>query len=126
LAGHLARMDGTRGVHPVLVGKPEGKRPIFTVLLTLYATFTFVFLNISVSVLMLLLKNVKLDHNLLVGWGRLTLGLGSCDIIKVVTVVVSYFLDEFGFFIEFSLEKGILRNLFTRKLFVRVGMDYYV
>ncbi|KDR24435.1 hypothetical protein L798_06502, partial [Zootermopsis nevadensis] len=27
-AGHLARMDGTRGVHRVLVGKPEGKRPL--------------------------------------------------------------------------------------------------
>jgi hypothetical protein len=26
-AGHVARMDGTRGVHRVLVGKPEGKRP---------------------------------------------------------------------------------------------------
>ncbi|KDR10035.1 hypothetical protein L798_15697 [Zootermopsis nevadensis] len=25
-AGHVARMDGTRGVHPILVGKPEGKR----------------------------------------------------------------------------------------------------
>ncbi|KDR21941.1 hypothetical protein L798_00493, partial [Zootermopsis nevadensis] len=27
-AGHVARMDGTRGVHRVLVGKPEGKRPL--------------------------------------------------------------------------------------------------
>ncbi|KDR13745.1 hypothetical protein L798_12144 [Zootermopsis nevadensis] len=25
-AGHVERMDGTRGVHQVLVGKPEGKR----------------------------------------------------------------------------------------------------
>ncbi|KDR22837.1 Putative uncharacterized transposon-derived protein F52C9.6, partial [Zootermopsis nevadensis] len=28
LVGHVARMDGTRGVHRVLVGKPEGKRPL--------------------------------------------------------------------------------------------------
>ncbi|KDR15570.1 Putative uncharacterized transposon-derived protein F52C9.6 [Zootermopsis nevadensis] len=27
-AGHVAHMDGTRGVHRVLVGKPEGKRPL--------------------------------------------------------------------------------------------------
>jgi hypothetical protein len=27
-AGHVALMDGTRGVHRVLVGKPEGKRPL--------------------------------------------------------------------------------------------------
>ncbi|KDR23576.1 hypothetical protein L798_12400 [Zootermopsis nevadensis] len=27
-AKHVARMDGTRGVHRVLVGKPEGKRPL--------------------------------------------------------------------------------------------------
>ncbi|KDR24142.1 hypothetical protein L798_08970 [Zootermopsis nevadensis] len=27
-AGHVARMDGTRGVHRVLVGKPEEKRPL--------------------------------------------------------------------------------------------------
>ncbi|KDR21913.1 hypothetical protein L798_00464, partial [Zootermopsis nevadensis] len=27
-AGHVARMDGTSGVHRVLVGKPEGKRPL--------------------------------------------------------------------------------------------------
>jgi transcription termination factor 2 len=27
-AGHVARMDGTRGLHQVLVGKPEGKRPL--------------------------------------------------------------------------------------------------
>jgi hypothetical protein len=27
-AGHVARMDGTRGVHRVLVGKPERKRPL--------------------------------------------------------------------------------------------------
>ncbi|KDR09738.1 hypothetical protein L798_00248 [Zootermopsis nevadensis] len=26
--GHVARMDGTRSVHRVLVGKPEGKRPL--------------------------------------------------------------------------------------------------
>ena len=26
-AGHVARMAGGRGVHRVLVGKPEGKRP---------------------------------------------------------------------------------------------------
>ena len=27
-AGHVARMEGDRGVHRVLVGKPEGKRPL--------------------------------------------------------------------------------------------------
>ena len=27
-AGHLARMGEGRGVHRVLVGKPEGKRPL--------------------------------------------------------------------------------------------------
>ncbi|KDR21362.1 hypothetical protein L798_03138, partial [Zootermopsis nevadensis] len=27
-AGHVAGMDGTKGVHRVLVGKPEGKRPL--------------------------------------------------------------------------------------------------
>jgi hypothetical protein len=27
-AGHVARMGGGRGVHRVLVGKPEGKRPL--------------------------------------------------------------------------------------------------
>jgi hypothetical protein len=27
-AGHLARMGEERGVHRVLVGKPEGKRPL--------------------------------------------------------------------------------------------------
>ena len=27
-AGHMARMGGRRGVHKVLVGKPEGKRPL--------------------------------------------------------------------------------------------------
>ena len=27
-AGHLARMGEVRGVHTVLVGKPEGKRPL--------------------------------------------------------------------------------------------------
>ncbi|KDR20683.1 hypothetical protein L798_05094 [Zootermopsis nevadensis] len=27
-AGHVACMDGTRGVHRVLVGNPEGKRPL--------------------------------------------------------------------------------------------------
>ena len=27
-AGHLARMGEDRGVHRVLVGKPEGKRPL--------------------------------------------------------------------------------------------------
>jgi hypothetical protein len=27
-AGHVARMGETRGVHRVLVGKPEGKRPL--------------------------------------------------------------------------------------------------
>jgi hypothetical protein len=27
-AGHVARMGGDRGVHRVLVGKPEGKRPL--------------------------------------------------------------------------------------------------
>ena len=28
LAGHVARMEEGRGVHKVLVGKPEGKRPL--------------------------------------------------------------------------------------------------
>jgi hypothetical protein len=28
LAGHVARMGEGRGVHRVLVGKPEGKRPL--------------------------------------------------------------------------------------------------
>ena len=28
LAGHVARMGEDRGVHMVLVGKPEGKRPL--------------------------------------------------------------------------------------------------
>ena len=28
LAGHVARMEEGRGVHRVLVGKPEGKRPL--------------------------------------------------------------------------------------------------
>jgi hypothetical protein len=28
LAGHVARMEEERGVHKVLVGKPEGKRPL--------------------------------------------------------------------------------------------------
>jgi hypothetical protein len=28
LAGHVARMVEDRGVHRVLVGKPEGKRPL--------------------------------------------------------------------------------------------------
>jgi hypothetical protein len=28
LAGHVARMGKDRGVHRVLVGKPEGKRPL--------------------------------------------------------------------------------------------------
>jgi hypothetical protein len=28
LAGHVARMGKRRGVHRVLVGKPEGKRPL--------------------------------------------------------------------------------------------------
>jgi hypothetical protein len=28
LAGHVARMREERGVHRVLVGKPEGKRPL--------------------------------------------------------------------------------------------------
>ena len=28
LAGHVARMEKGRGVHKVLVGKPEGKRPL--------------------------------------------------------------------------------------------------
>ena len=27
-AGHVARMGDDRGVHSVLVGKPEGKRPL--------------------------------------------------------------------------------------------------
>ena len=27
-AGHVARMEKGRGVHKVLVGKPEGKRPL--------------------------------------------------------------------------------------------------
>ena len=27
-AGHIARMGEDRGVHRVLVGKPEGKRPL--------------------------------------------------------------------------------------------------
>ena len=27
-AGHVARMDGERGVYRVLVGKPEGRRPL--------------------------------------------------------------------------------------------------
>ena len=27
-AGHVARMEERRGVHKVLVGKPEGKRPL--------------------------------------------------------------------------------------------------
>jgi len=27
-AGHVARMEEDRGVHRVLVGKPEGKRPL--------------------------------------------------------------------------------------------------
>ena len=27
-AGHVARMEEVRGVHKVLVGKPEGKRPL--------------------------------------------------------------------------------------------------
>jgi hypothetical protein len=27
-AGHMARMEEERGVHRVLVGKPEGKRPL--------------------------------------------------------------------------------------------------
>jgi len=29
-AGHVARMGEDRGVHRVLVGKPEGKRPLGT------------------------------------------------------------------------------------------------
>ena len=29
-AGHVARMEEERGVHKVLVGKPEGKRPVGT------------------------------------------------------------------------------------------------
>jgi hypothetical protein len=29
-AGHLERMEEGRGVHRVLVGKPEGKRPLGT------------------------------------------------------------------------------------------------
>jgi hypothetical protein len=29
-AGHVARMDEERGVYRVLVGKPEGKRPLET------------------------------------------------------------------------------------------------
>ena len=28
-AGHVARMEEGRGVHKVLVGKPEGKRPLW-------------------------------------------------------------------------------------------------
>ena len=28
LAGHVARLGGKRGVYRVLVGKPEGKRPL--------------------------------------------------------------------------------------------------
>ena len=28
LAGHVARMGGERGAYRVLVGKPEGKRPL--------------------------------------------------------------------------------------------------
>ena len=28
LAGHVARMDEVRGVYKVLVGKPEGRRPL--------------------------------------------------------------------------------------------------
>jgi len=28
MAGHVARMAENRGVHRVLVGKPEGKRPL--------------------------------------------------------------------------------------------------
>ena len=28
LAGHVACMESGRGVHKVLVGKPEGKRPL--------------------------------------------------------------------------------------------------
>jgi len=28
LAGHVARMGDSRGVYRVLVGKPEGKRPL--------------------------------------------------------------------------------------------------
>ena len=28
LAGHVARMGDGRGVHRVLIGKPEGKRPL--------------------------------------------------------------------------------------------------
>jgi hypothetical protein len=28
LGGHVARMGGGRGVYRVLVGKPEGKRPL--------------------------------------------------------------------------------------------------
>jgi hypothetical protein len=28
-AGHVARMGEERGVHRVLVGKPEGKRPLW-------------------------------------------------------------------------------------------------
>ena len=27
-AGHVARMEEGRGVHKILVGKPEGKRPL--------------------------------------------------------------------------------------------------
>ena len=27
-AGHVARMEEERGVHKVLVGKPDGKRPL--------------------------------------------------------------------------------------------------
>ena len=29
-AGHVARMEEWRGLHKVLVGKPEGKRPLGT------------------------------------------------------------------------------------------------
>ena len=28
MAGHMARMEEGRGVHKVLVGRPEGKRPL--------------------------------------------------------------------------------------------------
>jgi len=28
LAGHVARMGGERGVYRVMVGKPEGRRPL--------------------------------------------------------------------------------------------------
>ena len=33
LAGHVARMRGRRGVYRVLVGKPEGKRPLGRIIL---------------------------------------------------------------------------------------------